>query len=128
MLFCILIGRRWVVWGRNCRNLVGNSATSRMVEGEVGSLPLVSNFWELSFSLKKAMPKSGVFQERRGGGYYEVNLVWAACYVHKRPDCEYLAARDQITKGNRFSQLTCRSSPHPPSNSISRKKKKLEGF
>ena len=33
-----------------------------------------------------------------------------------------IASRDHITKGNRFSQLTYRSSSPPPSNSISKSK------
>ena len=54
--------------GGNCRNLVGNSATSPKVQGGVGFVSLVSNFWELSFP--KEQFQNHEFS-RRGGGYYE---------------------------------------------------------
>ena len=68
MFFTILVLRRWVEWGGGeLQKFGGNSATSPMVEWGVGNLPLVSNFWELSFLLKRAITKSGVFQEGAGG-------------------------------------------------------------
>ena len=47
-----------VCGGGDCINLVGNSATFPMVQEGVGFVPLVSNFWELSCPLKRAIPKS----------------------------------------------------------------------
>ena len=55
----------------NCRNLVGNSATSLMVEGEVGSLPMVSNMGTFILSQKsnakiRSFPGGGGEDTMRG--------------------------------------------------------------
>ena len=55
--------------------------------------------------------------DTRGGTYYEQLGIFT-----RDLNANILASRDHITKGNRFSQLTYRSSPPPPSNSISKRK------
>ena len=110
MFFTILIVRRWVEWGGgNCRNLVG-IVLRPLWQSEQWGIYLWYRIFGNFHSFSKEQLQNQEFSRRgregRGGGergYYERNLVQAAWYLHKRPDFEYLASRDHITKGKIFS-------------------------
>ena len=110
MFFTILIVRRWVEWGGGIAEIWWEQCYvpyGRVRSGEFTSgIEFLGTFIPSQKSNYKIRSFPGGGGRGGGGGergYYERNLVQAAWYLHKRPDFEYLASRDHITKGKIFS-------------------------